>query len=166
MLTTEFSASASKTFPLFLLMAALTAAFGIAAASTWSNAWISGALLVPAALCFIGVLILGYRLLARPVMLRVGPDGVFLKRLGVTLPWQALARIERIDWQGETLFALIPAEERHPVLDENSVLLGAALNERLGLPALVVQMSQYRGRLEDFETAVHAAGGPPILARH
>lgn len=160
---TEFRASPRKTLPIFLVLLAAMASFAFGAASTWSNPLVSGALLVPAALCLIGAGILGYRLLARPVMLRIGPEGIYMKRLGVTLPWDALARIERTDWQGQLLFALIPAEGDHPVLEERTLLLGAALNKRLSLPDLAVQMAYYDGTPEAFETAIKAAGGPEIV---
>ncbi len=162
MQTTEFTASAGKTLPPFFLMTALTAGIAVAAMVTWANFLVAGILLVPAALCLLGAAILAYRILLRPVMLRVGPGGLFMKRLSVTIPWEALSRIERRSWKGNPVFALIPAEPRHPALEERTVLLAAAMNQRVGLPDHVVQMEQYDGSPVDFETAVHAAGGPVI----
>lgn len=162
MQTTEFTASAGKTLPPFLLMTALAVGLAIAAAANWASFLVAGILLVPAALCLLAAVILGYRILMRPVMLRVGPDGLFMKRLSVTIPWDALSRIERTSWKGNPLFALVPAKPRHPVLEERTVLLGAAMNHRLGLPDHVVQMEHYNGSAADFESAVRAAGGPVI----
>lgn len=163
MQTTEFTASAGKTLPPFFLMTALTAGFVMAAAAAWANFLVAGILLVPAGLCLLGAVILGYRILLRPVMLRVGPDGLFMKRLSVTIPWEALSRIERTSWKGNPIYALIPAEPRHPALEERTVLLGAAMNHRLGLPDHVVQMEQYSGSPVDFEDAVRAVDGPVIV---
>lgn len=162
MQTTEFTASAGKTLPPFFIMVLLAALFGAGAFLSWSNALIAGALIVPTLLGLLGALILGYRILLRPVMLRVGPDGLFMKRLSVTIPWEALSRIERTYWKDKLLFALIPAETRHPALEERTVLLNAAMNRGLGLPDYVVQMDHYSGTAADFESAVRAAGGPVV----
>ena len=163
--TREFTASFGKTLVPFLGLAAAAIAGGGLTFLAWDNAPLSGALIVLTALLALGALILAYRLAFRPVMLRVGPDGLYLKRLGVTLPWEAIGRIERFTWRGETLFELIETEAQHPVFDERALLLGAALNRKIGLPPLAVQMTQYSGSPEDFEAAVRAAGGPEITLR-
>jgi len=163
--TREFSASVSKTLPPFFLVLGAAVACGVLAWLAWDNALISGALMVVTAVLCLAAAILAYRLLFRPVMLRVGPEGIYLKRLGVTLPWAAIGRIERFTISsGDTLFELVETDAQHPVFDERTVLLGAAMNHRLGLPALCVQMGQYTGTPEDFEAAVRAAGGPEIVA--
>ncbi|MCI4645796.1 MAG: hypothetical protein MRY64_13535 [Hyphomonadaceae bacterium] len=162
MVRTEFSAARGSTLVYFLGIGALALICGLGAAVFWSNSIVSGALLVPCAACLFGASILAYRLTARPVMLRISHEGIYLKRLGVTFPWEALARIERMDWQGTPLFALIRTDAPHPVFEERTVLLGAALNARLGLPDLAIQMSHYDGTAEDFEAAVRAAGGTAI----
>ncbi|MEM1150952.1 MAG: hypothetical protein AAGI03_10385 [Pseudomonadota bacterium] len=163
--TREFSASVAKTLPVFLALAVTALASAGGTILFWDDALVSGALIAVTALLGLGVVILGYRLMVRPVMLRVGPDGIYLKRLGVTLPWVAIGRIERLTWHGETLFELVEAETQHPIFDERALLLGAAMNEKLGLPPLVVQMAQYTGTPDDFEAAVRAASGRVIDRR-
>jgi len=148
------------------MLCAATLASGALTWLSWENALISGALMVLTALLGFAGMVLAYRLVLRPVMLRVGPDGIYLKRLGVTVPWEAIERIERFTWhQKEELFELVEAESQHPVFDERSLLLGAAMNQKIGLPPLAIQMAQYSGTADDFEAAVRAAGGPEIVLR-
>ncbi|MEL6567143.1 MAG: hypothetical protein AAFQ22_01915 [Pseudomonadota bacterium] len=163
MSTREFTASVSKTLKPFVLLLCASIACGGLTWLSWDNALISGALTVFTGLLVFGSLILAYRLLFRPVMLRIGPEGLYLKRLGVTVPWDAIGRIERFTWNGsDTLFELVEAEGQHPIFDERALILGAAMNQKIGLPPLSVQMGQYSGTPEDFEAAVRAAGGPEI----
>jgi len=148
------------------MLCAAALASGVLTWLSWKNALLSGALIVFTALLVFAALVLAYRLVLRPVMLRVGPDGIYIKRLGVTVPWEAIERIERFTWrQKEELFELVETESQHPIFDERSVLLGAAMNQKIGLPPLAIQMAQYSGRAEDFEAAVRAAGGPEIVLR-
>ncbi len=164
--TREFTASTRKTLPPFAMLFAAALASGALIWLSWENALISGALMVLTALLVLAALVLAYRLVLRPVMLRVGPDGIYIKRLGVTVPWEAIERIERFTWhQKEELFELVETEIQHPVFDERSVLLGAAMNQKIGLPPLAIQMAQYSGTAADFEAAVRAAGGPEIRSR-
>lgn len=136
----------------------LAGAFGFSAMAvlSWENSLISGALLLPALLCLVAVGILTYRMVLRPVMIRIGPDGLYMKRLGTVIPWEAIARIERVPHAREVLLSIIETDAGHPVFDERPLLLGAALNEKAGLPALAVAMSQYDGTPEAFEAAVRA----------
>ena len=166
MTTTRFSASLVRTLPVFAVMLAGFAATAFLVAANWDNWLLSGALILPALLLALASAILAYRLIARPVMLEVNPEGIFIKRLGVTLPWDAIAAIEPFDWRGQALFRLVPAEPPHPVLTERTVLLGAALNARLGLPELVVQMPETSGTALDFVQAVRLAGYGSILAEN
>jgi len=137
----------------------LAIAFGCSALAllSWENAWLSGALLLPVLLALFAIGILLYRLVMRPVMVRIGPDGLYLMRLSTTIPWEAISRIERIPHAKETLFSIIEVETGHPIFDERPLLLGAALNEKVGLPPISVAMSQYDGTPDAFEAAVKAA---------
>jgi len=150
----ELRASRARTLGPFLLMAVLSAGFAGATVMTWQRWWLAGILLFLALACASGAGILGWRILARPVMVRIGPEGIFLKRLAVTIPWAALARIERREIAGETVFALIEAPEGHPVFDERGLLLGAALNEKAGLPPLAISMAHHDATPDAFADAV------------
>lgn len=161
---TSFSAAPATTAGLFAALFVAAVLFAWGAQALWQNVLIAGLLLAPALLCGLGAAILAYRLVVRPTMLRVGPDGIFIKRLAVTIPWQALARVERIERNGETLFSLIEAEGGHPVFDERGLLLGAALNQKAGLPPLAVTMTAYDGTPEQFEAAVRAQGRVDLVA--
>lgn len=106
--------------------------------------------------------ILGYRLVVRPVMLRVDGHGVFFKRLAVTIPWEALEQIEIVPFRNGYVAALRETAGGHPVFDEQGVLLGAALNRRAGLPPLAVSMQGLSGTLDTFVMAVRRVGAVPV----
>lgn len=127
------------------------------------NALLAGVLIVLAVLAGLVAAIMGYRLVMRPTMIAVSEEGIFMKRLGVTLPWEAIGAILRRTHEGGDLIELRPAEGRHLVFEERTVLLGMALNERAGLPPLAIAMSQYSGTVEDFEAAVLAFGRASLL---
>lgn len=159
----DFPASVPKTLVPFGAVVGLTAGCAAIMVWTWDIFLIAGLFLVlMLAFAFAGA-ILAYRLIARPTMLRVDAAGIYMKRLGVTIPWEALARIERVNWNGEVLFALVEREGGHPVFDERALLLGAAMNEKAGLPPLAISMAQYAGTVEDFEATVVAVGEVDIV---
>ena len=160
-----YSVSASRGKTLWPMLGLLICAgvFLFAASRYWDFWPIAGVLLALALVMAIGAVILAYRVLSRPVMLRVDADGIYLARLAVTIPWQALARIERVSVRGETVHSLVEAEGGHPVFDERGLLLGAAVNQRLGLPPLAISMSTLDGSAEALEAAILGFGRVPIV---
>ena len=58
-----------------------------------------------------------YRLVICPVMVRVSPEGLFIKNYDATIPWEALesARLVTPENRGEIL-ELVPKEPLHSVL--------------------------------------------------
>lgn len=159
----EFSASPGKTAGPLLAMRVIAGLFGLAAAAFWQNWLLAGLFMAVTLLCSLAAGVLAYRILARPVMLRIDESGIFMKRLAVTVPWQALSHVERIDLDGETVHALVETEGGHPVFAERGLMVGAALNARAGLPPLAVTMSTYDGTPDEFEAAVAAIGGLQIV---
>ena len=161
-MTREFSASPSSAILPLILTLGVAFIFSALAALNWDNAFLSGIFLLPVLLGLLGTGILLYRIVLRPVMLRVSPEGLYIKRLGTLVPWEAIARIERINFKGDTLFSILETETGHPVFDKQALLLGAAMNLKAGLPPLAIAMSQYNGTPADFEAAVTAASAIDI----
>lgn len=142
---------------------ACAAVFLYAASRYWEFWPVAGLMIAIALVTALGAVILAYRIVSRPVMLRVDADGIFLARLAVTIPWQALARIERVQLRGETVHSLVEAEGGHPVFDERGLLLGAAMNQRLGMPPLSINMSTLDGTPEALEAAILGFGRVPVV---
>jgi len=156
----EFRASRTETAGLSGLMAALCAASVVVAWITWT-AWIWAGIDVFLALAFgFGVAILGYRLVAKPVMVRISADGIYLKRLSTLIPWEAIGRVERVAGPGgKPLLSIRERDTGHPVFDGRPLILGAALNEKAGLPALAISPDGLDGSLEAIIAAIELQGG-------
>ena len=137
--------------------------FLYAASRYWEILPVAGLMIALALVTALGAVILAYRIVSRPVMLRVDGEGIYLARLAVTIPWQALARIERVSVRGETVHSLVEAEGGHPVFDERGLILGAAMNQRLGMPPLSISMSTLDGSAEALEAAILGFGQVPIV---
>ena len=141
-------------FLVFLGLAVI--AFWIAA-SDWGGA-IGGGLALFFAMSFtLAVVILGYRLVARPVMIRIDAEGIFMKRLAVTIPWDAIGAIRTVEAAGGQLLSIVETDAGHPVFDERALLLGAALNAKAGLPALAISPAGLKGDTEDLIRAIESA---------
>lgn len=137
----EIRASFSRSFQLFVIVMLLAALAGVATVLSWSNVEASGLLLGVVIAALFVLLFITYRMLARPVMFRLDSDGMYIKRLGITVPWEALDRVERFEYRGNRLFSLVEAGSGHEVFENKRILSGAEINEKLGLPALVISMS-------------------------
>lgn len=159
----EFHASRWKTLPLFaglLVTAGVSAGLVRLAGEAWL---LAGILSLAALITGAGALVLAYRLVMRPVMLRVDEDGVFFKRLAVTVPWEAIARVETVAFKDRQVFSLVRADGEHAVYLERGVMIGSALNEKLGLPPLAITMDDLVGSEEDFAAAVEVIGRVPVV---
>ena len=117
---------------------------------SWQSVEASGVLLAGVIGALLVLLVITYRMLARPVMFRLDSDGVYIKRLGITVPWEAIDRVESFDYKGHRLFSLIESKQGHEVFQNRRILSGAAINEQLGLPALVISMSGMQMTDEEF----------------
>lgn len=137
----EIRASFSRSFQLFVIVMLLAALAGVATVLSWSNVEASGILLGIVIAALFVLLFITYRMLARPVMFRLDENGMFIKRLGLIVPWDALDRVERFEYRGNRLFSLIENEAGHEVFQNRRIQSGATINEKLGLPALVISMS-------------------------
>lgn len=150
------------------LIAALLFATFIAvglARAFWANWLVSGVLLAVVLGLMMVVAVLALRLLGRPVMMRVDETGIWLKRLQLTVPWEALQRVELVSAHGTTLAALVEREDGHPVFRSRPILLGAALNEKAGLPPLAISMDDHEGSIDDLAEAIRAVGRVPVEDR-
>lgn len=137
----EIRASFSRSFQLFVIVMLLAALTGVATVLSWSNVEASGILLGIVIAALFCLVIITYRMLARPVMFRLDSDGMFIKRLGLTIPWDALDRVEHFEYRGNRLFSLIEDQNGHEIFQNKRIQSGAAINQKLGLPALVISMS-------------------------
>ncbi len=84
-------------------------------------------------------LVMGYRLLWRPVMIRVDQKGLFLKALNTTIPWSALdgARLYTVlDHKGgkRHVIEFVPHQPLHPEMSRGKLKLGSRANMLAGLP--------------------------------
>ncbi len=138
------------------------AAVAWASSSTWLR---SGALLFGAVFCAAITAVLLYRLAAEPVLVRIDDGGIYLKRLGVAVPWEALDRVERFTKDGEEMVELVERVGGHPVFETRSLALGAAANALAGLPPLCENLSGTDGTPDMFAAAVEAVGRVPLTDR-
>ncbi len=146
----EIRSSFSRSFQLFVIVMLFAALTGAATVLSWQSVEASGVLLAGVIGALLVLLVITYRMLARPVMFRLDSDGVYIKRLGITVPWEAIDRVESFDYKGHRLFSLIESEQGHEVFQNRRILSGAAINEQLGLPALVISMSGMQMTDEEF----------------
>lgn len=130
-----------------MLFAALT---GAATVLSWQQAEASGFLLAGVIAALFVLLVITYRMLSRPVMFRLNSDGMFIKRLGLTIPWEAIDRVESINYNGEQLFSLVEVTSGHEIFQHRKVTTGAAINQQLGLPPLVISMTGMQMTTEEF----------------
>lgn len=137
----EIRASFSRSFQLFVIVMLLAALAGVATVLSWSNVEASGILLGIVISALFVLVVITYRMLARPVMFRLDGEGMYIKRLGLTVPWDALDRVERFEYRGDRFFSLIENGKGHEVFQNKRIQSGAAINQRLGLPALVISMN-------------------------
>jgi hypothetical protein len=138
----------------------------ICGVSTWliwdQNFIVAGVLLVPCAILAVALGVLIFRLVLRPVMLRLTDKGLYLRRLGTVIPWEALSHIERIDQNGTDLFVLVERAGGDPVFKTGNVAKGAAANDLAGLPALPVSLTGLHIDAEDFAAALESMSGLDI----
>ena len=146
----EIRSSFSRSFQLFVIVMLFAALTGAATVLSWQSVEASGLLLVGVIGALFVLLVITYRMLARPVMFRLDSDGMFIKRLGITIPWEAIERVESIDFKGEKLFSLIESDQGHEVFQNRRVVAGAAINKEFGLPALVISMTGMQMTTEEF----------------
>ena len=146
----EIRSSFSRSFQLFVIVMLFAALTGAATVLSWQNLEASGILLAAVLGALFVLLVITYRMLSRPVMFRLDGEGIYIKRLGITIPWEALDRVESFDYQGNRLFSLIEAEQGHEIFQHKRILTGAAINQQLGLPALVISMSGMQMTDEEF----------------
>lgn len=163
MTTTTFTPSLATTLTYFAVSLIMTVASATGAVLAAGLPPLAGAAWVLSVIGVVASCVLAYRLIARPVMVSVGPEGLYIRRLGTTLPWESIAQIEAVHFKGSTLFSVVETPDQHPVFDEQSMLLGRALNEKAGLPALAIAMHQYSGTPEAFAAAVTAIGRVPLV---
>lgn len=156
----------------FLPLAGLTALFlalgggsGYFAWLNWGNAILSGiALTFAAGMALLGLLF-ARRALLRPIMVRVDAAGIYMKRLDTTIPWEAIARVERVMALGNRVLSIVPTDGHHAVLAERPVMMTMAASERIGLPALVIDLSSTDGRAADVFAAVRDTGRVEVIDR-
>lgn len=149
----------------FLPLAGLTALFlalgggaGYFAWLNWGDVILSGIALTFAVAMGLMAALLARRALLRPVMVRIDATGIYMKRLETTIPWEAIARVERVTALGNRVLSIVPADEQHPVLAERPVMMTMAASERMGLPALVIDLSSTDGKASDVFAAVRDTG--------
>lgn len=146
----EIRSSFSRTFQLFVIVMLFAALTGAATVLSWQSVDASGLLLVGVLGALFVLLVITYRMLSRPVMFRLDGDGMYIKRLGITIPWDAIDRVESFDYKGNKLFSLIEPEQGHEVFQNRRIVTGAAINQQLGLPALVISMAGMQMTDEEF----------------
>jgi len=146
----EIRSSFSRSFQLFVIVMMFAALTGAATVLSWQQPEASGLLLAGVIAALFVLLIITYRMLARPVMFRLDSDGMFIKRLGLTIPWDAIDRVESFNYNGEQLFSLVEAEGGHEIFQSHKIGTGAAINRQLGLPPLVITMNGMQMTTEEF----------------
>ena len=154
----EIRSSFSRSFQLFVIVMLFAALTGAATVLSWQEVEASGILLAVVIGALFVLLVITYRMLARPVMFRLDSDGMYIKRLGITIPWDALDRVESFNYQGHQLFSLIETERGHEVFRHKRIVTGAAINQQLGLPALVISMSGMQMTDEEFSDLLRNSG--------
>ena len=139
------------------------ACFALAQAN-WTY-WLVAGIAVFLALVFAGAAaVLIYRFVIHPEMVRIGHDGIWLKRLAVTIPWDAIARVDRAEYKGRPLLAIIERDGGHPVFDEQALILGAALNAKAGLPPLAISTDGLEASIDEIASALASYGYTPVDA--
>ena len=146
----EIRSSFSRTFQLFVIVMLFAALTGAATVLSWQQSEASGVLLAGVIAALLVLLVITYRMLARPVMFRLDSDGMFIKRLGLTVPWEAIERVESFNYNGEKLFSLVEATGGHEIFQSRKIATGAAINQQLGLPPLVITMNGMQMTTEEF----------------
>ena len=154
----EIRASFSRSFQLFVIVMLLAALAGVATVLSWSSVEESGILLGVVIAALLVLLAITYRMLARPVMFRLDSDGMFIKRLGITVPWDALDRVEKFEYRGNKLFSLVESGEGHEVFQNKRIRSGASINQQLGLPALVISMNGMQMTVDEFTELLRNSG--------
>lgn len=136
----EIKASFSRGFQLFVIVMMLATLAGVATVLSWSNPEANAVLLGVVIFVLCILLFITYKMLSRPVMFRLDENGMFIRRLGTTVPWEALDRVERFEYRGNRLFSLIETDSGHEVFQHKRIQSGRDVNQRLGLPPLVISM--------------------------
>lgn len=158
----EFRARFLPTLGLSALLLAIAALSGWTAWAGTANDLVQGVLFATA----IGIaglgLILLYRVLVRPVMVRVDACGVYMRRLNATFPWETIASINLAMVSNRPVIYLEPAEPGHPVWTNASVMMARALGERTGQPELVVDLEGMEPGPEAFVDAARNAAPDSI----
>ena len=146
----EIRSSFSRSFQLFVIFVLLAALAGAATLLSWRSVEASGLLLIALIAALFILVIVTYRMLARPVMFRLDEEGIFIRRLGLTVPWDAISRVEQFEYHDNKLFSLVEAEGGHPVFENHRIQVGAGVNDKLGLPPLVISMNGMQMDAEEF----------------
>ena len=100
--------------------------------------------------------VLIYRLIVRPVMVRISGDGLSLKTHDVMIPWAALERVRLVNTRedsGEVL-EFVPVSPLHEVFKSGKLALGASANSMAGLPDYCFSMAGIEGSNLDLLTAI------------
>ena len=101
--------------------------------------------------CVIVGAIMIYRMIWRPVMVRVDATGLFLKTHNATIPWEALEGVRLVEVMGgrggraKAIIELVAKEPLHASLRQPSFRNGKSLNQMADLPDFVVSMDGIEG---------------------
>ena len=135
-------------------------ASGLITITQWDIWWISG-IVATSALGFAAVsVVLAVTLVTRPVMLRVSPTGMYIHRLGASLPWEAFAAIRPFRWRKQILLELVERPGGHPAFDIPAIRNGENANALVGLPPLLIDFERSEGSALDVLRAIEALGPP------
>lgn len=96
-----------------------------------------------------------YRLIVAPVMVRVSPEGLFIKNYDTTIPWDALeAALIFHHKQGSEIIEFVPTKPLHDVFKSGKLALGKKANNFVKLPDYAYSMTGIRGTNQDLLRAI------------
>lgn len=152
----EFHASRLQTILLLTLGVAILAWSGTMLMLGDLPAWASAMAILFAVGAGFALPVLIYRLIMRPIMVRVSSDGLFLKNYNATIPWDALERAELINTRGDSgeVVEFIPATPLHSVFKSGKLALGASANSMAKLPDYCFSMTGIDGSNQDLLAAI------------
>ena len=155
-LVKEFHASRLQTILLLMLGVAILAWSGTMLMLGDLPAWASAMAILFAVGAGLALPVLLYRLIARPVMVRVSSDGLFLNNYDATIPWEALERAQLINTRDDSgdVVEFIPALPLHPVFTSGKLALGASANSMAKLPDYCFSMTGIDGGNQELLTAI------------
>jgi|GEM_PF-5261831 len=96
-----------------------------------------------------------YRLIVCPVMVRVSPEGLFIKNYDATIPWDALEKAKLIQTEQATeLVEFVAKQPLHSSMTESKLNLGRFANNLVKLPDFVYSMAGIQGSNKDLLNAI------------